>query len=932
MIFSENRAHFSGSCTGLIVRDLFGKTGATFPDHALDRRLSIAAQNLYIIGIMRTEEPRAVRLQDYRPPDWLIETVDLDVALHPSAATVRAKLKIKPNPAGAPAPLVLDGDELTLRSLALDGKPLPKDDYVATPDRLTIAQPPHRPFELEIETVVDPTNNTQLMGLYRAGATYCTQCEPEGFRRITYFIDRPDVMAVYTTRIEADKDEAPILLANGNLAREGDVPGTKRHFAIWHDPFPKPSYLFAMVGGRLGCVADSFTTMSGRKVDLRIYVEPGKEDRCAYAMDSLKRAMRWDEEVFGREYDLDIFMIVAVSAFNMGAMENKGLNIFNDKYVLASPTTATDADYAGIEAVIAHEYFHNWTGDRITCRDWFQLCLKEGLTVFRDQEFSADQRSRAVERIGDVRALRSHQFVEDAGPLAHPVRPETYHEINNFYTSTVYDKGAEVVRMIRALIGADLFREGMDLYFARHDGEAATVEQFVQCFADVSHRDMTQFMRWYSQAGTPEIKVAPHYDARAKTYRLDIAQTTPPTPGQPTKDPRVIPLAFGLVGKDGGDLPLKLGGKPLERAVLELTQPSQSFVFSDVAEWPIPSLNRGFSAPIKLSLPIEADELRFLAAHDRDPFNRWQAVQTLAMALLIGNVAALRDGAPLREDAGLLAALGAILGDDKLEPAFIALILAPPGEADVAREIGCDVDPEAVFKARRSLCATIGKSHGEALSRAYERMLSPEPYSPDAKSSGRRALKNACLDLLAAAKADGAQAHARAQYDSADNMTDRMAALGTVVLYDPAGRPAVLEDFYRRYGDDPLIIDKWLALQAAIPEPDTLDRVRALTAHSAFSMANPNRVRSLIGAFAQANHTQFNCADGAGYDFVADIVLALDPKNPQVAARLMGAFRSWRALEAERRGRAEATLRRVAAAPALSRDVHDIVARTLAES
>jgi aminopeptidase N len=616
----------------------------------------------------------------------------------------------------------------------------------------------------------------------------------------------------------------------------------------------------------------------------------------------------------------------------MGAMENKGLNIFNDKYVLASPTTATDADYAGIEAVIAHEYFHNWTGDRITCRDWFQLCLKEGLTVFRDQEFSSDQRSRAVERIGDVRALRSHQFVEDAGPLAHPVRPETYHEINNFYTSTVYDKGAEVVRMIKALIGADLFRKGMDLYFTRHDGEAATVEQFVQCFADVSRRDMTQFMRWYSQAGTPEIKVAPHYDARAKTYRLDIAQTTPPTPGQPSKDPRVIPLAFGLVGKDGGDLPLKLDGKPLDRTVLELTQPSQSFVFSEVAERPIPSLNRGFSAPIKLSLPIEADELRFLAAHDRDPFNRWQAVQTLAMALLIANVAALRGGTPLRQDAGLLTALGAILGDKKLEPAFIALMLAPPGEADIAREIGSDVDPEAVFKARRSLCATIGKTHSDALARAYEQMLTRGPYSPDAASSGRRALKNACLDLLAAAKADGALARARAQYDGADNMTDRMAALGTVALYDLEARPAVLEDFYHRYGDDPLIIDKWLALQAAIPEPDTLERVRALTTHSAFSMANPNRVRSLIGAFAQANHTQFNSADGTGYNFVADIVLALDPKNPQVAARLMGAFRSWRALEAERRGRAEATLRRVAAAPALSRDVHDIVARTLAES
>src|SRR5271166_4445860 len=593
---------------------------------------------------MRTEEPRPVRLEDYRPPDWRIGTVELDVVLHPTETTVRAKLSISPNGASAPAPLVLDGDELTLRSIRLDGKPLPAESFVATPDRLTIAQAPHRPFELEIETVLDPTNNTKLMGLYRAGSTYCTQCEAEGFRRITYFLDRPDVMAVYKTRIEAEKKEAGVLLANGNLVAHSDIAGTSRHFAVWHDPFPKPSYLFALVGGNLGCVKDSFTTMSGRNVTLAIYVEPGKEDRCTYAMDSLKRAMRWDEFTFGREYDLDIFMIVAVSAFNMGAMENKGLNVFNDKYVLASPATATDNDYAHIEAVIAHEYFHNWTGDRITCRDWFQLCLKEGLTVFRDEEFSADMRSRAVERISDVRALRSHQFVEDAGPLAHPVRPELYHEINNFYTTTVYDKGGEVVRMIKVLLGPDLFRNGMDLYFERHDGEAATVEQFVQCFADVSGRDFSQFMLWYTQAGTPEVVVAPHYDARAKTYRLDIKQTVPPTPGQPDKKPMVIPLALGLVGKHGNDLPLTLDSGPLKRAVLELTAPSESFVFTGIAEPPIPSVNRGFSAPIKLTLPIKTADLRFLAAHDRDPFNRWQAVQTLAMSLLTTSVAALRTG------------------------------------------------------------------------------------------------------------------------------------------------------------------------------------------------------------------------------------------------------------------------------------------------
>jgi aminopeptidase N len=889
-------------------------------------------QCFYINPIMRTEEHRPILLKDYRPPDWLIETVDLDVSLHPSATRVRSKLKVKPNTAGAPAPLVLDGEDLKFVSLAIDGKPLPPENFVATPDRLTIPQPPNRSFELEIETIIDPVGNTQLMGLYRAGETYCTQCEAEGFRRITYFLDRPDVMAVYTTRIEADKGEAPVLLANGNLVAQGDVPGTGRHFAVWHDPFKKPCYLFALVGGNLSHVEDSFTTMSGRKVKLEIYVEPGKEDRCSYAMDSLKYAMRWDEEAFGREYDLDIFMIVAVSAFNMGAMENKGLNIFNDKYVLASSATATDFDFGGIEAVIAHEYFHNWTGDRITCRDWFQLCLKEGLTVFRDQEFTADQRSRPVERIGDVRTLRANQFVEDAGPLAHPVRPELYHEINNFYTSTVYDKGAEVVRMIKALLGPTLFRKGMDLYFTRHDGDAATVEEFVQCFADVSERDFSQFMRWYSQAGTPEVVVAPQYDARAKTYRIDIAQKIPPTPNQPHKEPMVIPIAVGLVGKSGGDLPLTVDGHSLERGVLELTRSSQTFVFTGVEERPIPSFNRGFSAPIKLSLPIESDDLRFLAAHDSDPFNRWQAVQTLAMSLLKQNVAALRGGGAVRDDDGLLGALGSILADEKLEAAFIALVLMPPSSVDIAREIGRDVDPDAIFGARRKLRAAIGARHADPLASTYERMITSGPYRPDAQSAGRRSLKNACLDFLAATERGDAIARAFGQYQNADNMTDRMAALDTLSQHDRPERATALEDFYRRYADDPLVIDKWLALQAAIPEAGTLDRVRTLTSHPAFSMANPNRVRALIGSFAHSNQTQFNRADGAGYDFVADAVIALDPKNPQVAARLMGAFRSWRALEAQRRGRAEATLRRVAATAALSRDVTDIVARTLADN
>ena len=882
---------------------------------------------------MRTEEARPVRLEDYRPPDWLVETVELDVSLYSTATQVRAALTLRPNGSGAaPAPLVLDGDALNLRALKLDGTALPAEQFVATPDRLTIAQPPQRRFRLEIETVVDPSANTQLSGLYRSGAIYCTQCEAEGFRRITYFPDRPDVMAVYTTRIEADKTEAPVLLANGNLVRSGDVPGTTRHFAVWHDPFPKPSYLFALVGGNLACVEDRFRTMSGREVTLRIYVEQGKERRCFYAMDALKRAMRWDETTFGREYDLDIFMIVAVSDFNMGAMENKGLNIFNDKYILASPETATDTDFERIEAVVAHEYFHNWTGNRITCRDWFQLCLKEGLTVFRDQEFSADQRSRAVERIGDVRGLRTHQFVEDAGPLAHPVRPALYHEINNFYTATVYEKGAEVVRMLKVLLGAENFRKGMDLYFSRHDGQAATVEQFVQCFADVSNTDLTQFMLWYSQAGTPEVVATGSYDAGAKSYRLELAQSIPPTPGQPSKQPTVIPLAVGLAGREGRDLPLKLDdGRVLERGVLTLTKAVETFVFADVAEQPVASLNRGFSAPIKLSANLSADDLRFLAAHDADPFNQWQALQTLATRLLVDNTAASRASRPARHDPGLLDALSATLADGAHEPAFVALALTLPGEAEIAREIGHDVDPDAVFAARAALRAAVGEYLAGPLFDHYRRLSERGPYRPDAASAGRRMLRNTCLDLLAATRRPETISLAIRQYQAADNMTDRMAALSALSLCDGPERAAALDDFYARYADDPLIVDKWLTLQATIPEPATLDRLKALTSHRAFSFANPNRVRALIHAFALANQKEFNRADGAGYQFIVDTVLALDPKNPQLAARLVSALKNWRMLEPVRRERAEVALRRVATAPSLSPDVDDIVRRTLAK-
>jgi aminopeptidase N len=879
---------------------------------------------------MRTDIAQPVRLKDYRPPDWLVETVSLDVSLHPTATKVRAAIAFKPNPATAAAPLSLNGDGLSLVSLKLDGAPLPAGSYVATADALTIAQPPARPFTLEIETVVDPSANTQLSGLYRSSATYCTQCEAEGFRRITFFPDRPDVMAVYTTRIEADKAEVPVLLSNGNLVDSGSLPGG-RHFAVWHDPHPKPSYLFALVGGDLACVEDKFVTSSGRNVTLRIYVEHGKADRCGYAMDSLKRSMRWDEQTFGREYDLDIFMIVAVSDFNMGAMENKGLNVFNDKYVLASGDAATDADFAHIEAVIAHEYFHNWTGNRITCRDWFQLCLKEGLTVFRDQEFSSDMRSRPVKRIADVRGLRAAQFIEDAGPLAHPVRPEIYKEINNFYTATVYEKGAEVVRMVQTLIGREKFRAGMDLYFERHDGDAATIEQFIQCFADVSGADFTQFMRWYNQAGTPQVKVTGHYDEIGRTYTLECRQTVPPTPGQPVKEPMVIPLAFGLVGKNGADLPLRLrGGEEIARDVLVLSEAVTTFEFTGVTERPVPSVNRGFSAPVNLDVAVDSDDLAALAATDHDPFNRWQALQTISMRLLIDNVAAIRAGHAPRSDDQLMHALSAILTDTALEPAFIALALMPPGEGDIAREIGRDIDPDAIFRARSKLRVDVGEALHQSLETAYRRMTVPGSYSPDAKSAGRRALRNVALDLLAASGSAAGIARASSQYDAADNMTDRMAALATLSLHDTPDRKRAFADFYTRHAADALVVDKWFSLQAMIPEPQTLDNVRALTNHAAFSMANPNRVRALIGAFAGANTTQFNRIDGAGYDFIADTVLALDEKNPQLSARLATAFRTWRTLEKGRRARAEAALGRVKAVPTLSRDLADIVERALA--
>src|SRR5690606_13720778 len=670
---------------------------------------------------MVTDTGQVFRLEDYRPTDYLIPETSLTFRLDPERTRVVSELTVERRDGiDVTTPLVLDGDGLELVSLEIDGQRTNLDEVEISPERLVLKGPPTaRRFKLRIETQVSPAANLALMGLYRSNGIYCTQCEAEGFRRITYFLDRPDLLSVYTVRIEADRRTAPLLLSNGNPVEAGDLDGD-RHYAIWHDPHPKPSYLFALVAGDLGSVRDAFVTASGRKVDLAIHVEHGKEARATYAMHALKRSMRWDEEVFGREYDLDVFNIVAVSDFNMGAMENKGLNIFNDKYVLADEETATDADYANIEAIIAHEYFHNWTGNRITCRDWFQLCLKEGLTVFRDQEFSADMRSRPVKRIADVIRLRAEQFPEDAGPLAHPVRPESYIEINNFYTPTVYEKGAEIVRMMSVLLGRERFRAAMDLYFERHDGEAATVEDFVRCMEDASGLDLGQFRRWYSQAGTPEITVSSRYSSARKTLDLSITQLCAPSPGQRKKDPYHFPLAIGLIGPDGRDIVPHLEGSG-PTAVIEVREREHKFRFVDVPKRPILSVNRGFSSPVRVNAGLREADLLFLMTHDRDPFNRWEAGQSYATRVLIAMTEAVRAGRAPRQGAKLAQALGRSLDDADLDPAFVALMITLPGEADLAREVARDVDPGAIHAAREHLRRAVAAQLREPLTRAYAR-------------------------------------------------------------------------------------------------------------------------------------------------------------------------------------------------------------------
>jgi aminopeptidase N len=882
---------------------------------------------------MKTDTPRPIRLKDYKPSPWLIESVALDISLHPTETRVRSRLEVKPNPLAVAArePLVLDGELMDLDSIELDGKPLGKGDYELTPVLLILRRPPAGPgFRLDIATRINPEANKALNGLYRSRGIYCSQCEAEGFRRITYFLDRPDVLSTYTVRVEAAVDEAAVLLANGNPVERGTLDRGRRHYAVWKDPHPKPCYLFAIVGGNLASIASTFTTMSGREVDLRIYVEPGKEDRAHWAMDALRRSMRWDEQRFGREYDLDVFNIVAVSDFNMGAMENKGLNIFNDRLILASAETATDANYEAIESVVAHEYFHNWTGNRITCRDWFQLCLKEGLTVFRDQEFSADERSRPVQRITDVRQLKAAQFPEDAGPLAHPVRPDTYIEINNFYTATVYEKGAELVRMIETIAGRDGFRKGMDLYFERCDGTAATVESFIACFEEAAGLDLTHFKHWYSQSGTPEIVASIAWDRAARAAELTLEQVNPPTAREPKKRPLHIPVRTGMISANGSEIPLKLeDGTPVLDGVLHLTERKQTFRFVDVPSRPVPSLLRGFSAPVKLTIDLPERDLEFLMVHDSDLYNRWQAATDYAMRTLIHLVRARAAGKRSAKGSGYAAALKAVITDSRLEPAYLAEMLRLPSESDIAREIARDVDPGAIHVARRQLVRLVGTQLGDDLERLYQRHTTKGPFSPDAAGAGRRAVRNAALSLLVARDTPADRKRLLDHWRRAGNMTDEAHGLYLIAASRMPEREDALQAFHDRWKDDHLVIDTWFAAQAIAPDPRTLERVEALMQHPLFSLTTPNKVRALIGNFAMANPAQFNRPDGEGYRFLAEQVLAIEKFNPQIAARLLNAFRSWRALEPERRRRARKVLQGIARTEGLSRDVFEIVGKMI---
>ncbi len=907
---------------------------------------------------MRTEFPVTLFLKDYAPPAWWIESVDLHVAIHGDHAEVRSRLACRRNPAAGGA-LVLNGEGLELISLTLDGTALEADRYTHADDLLTIAAP--LPDACMLETVVRiyPDKNTQLSGLYRSRDGYFTQCEAEGFRRITFFPDRPDVMAKFSCTVEADRARFPHLLSNGNPVEAGlCADDASRHWARWDDPYAKPCYLFALVAAKLDVLEDETVTASGRTVRLAVYVEPGKLDQCGHAMAALKKAMRWDEQRFGLEYDLDQYMIVAVGDFNMGAMENKGLNIFNTKYVLARPDTATDADYQGIDRVVAHEYFHNWTGNRVTCRDWFQLSLKEGLTVFRDQEFGADTHSRAVTRIQEVRALRVGQFPEDAGPMAHPIRPASYAEINNFYTATVYNKGAEVIRMMHTLLGRDGFRRGMDLYFERHDGQAVTCDDFVAAMQDASGIDLAQFRRWYARAGTPRLHASGTYDTATQHYTLTLTQHLAPTAyekrlaesGQPVAEGTLhIPVALGLVLPDGRDADLKLAGETEAAGttrVLSLTEPTQTFVFEDIPAAPVASLLRDFSAPVQLDFEQTDAELAHLMAHDSDAFNRWEAGQRLATRVLLAGITAGGAGTSWIPES-FVAACGRVLDAGLAgDPALAAEALNLPAEAVLAEAVvslGQPIDPEAIHAARVALRRHLAAHLRDAFEAAWTALAPTSAYAPDGAQVGQRALRNACLGYLAESDAGYLKSSVVprlvAQLGVGDNrtggnMTNEIAALATLANLNlpERGLPerdTALADFYARWQNEALVIDKWFAVQATSRLPGTAAQVRALMQHPAFDLKNPNRVYALIRGFCGANPRHFHAADGSGYALAADVISELQAINPQVASRIARSFDRWRQFDAGRQAHARAALERIAAIEGLAKDVAEVVGNAL---
>jgi aminopeptidase N len=890
---------------------------------------------------MRTDTPQAIYRKNYTPPSFLVDTVEIGFDLDPKATRVASRLVMRRNPASRDKTLVLYGEALELVQIRMNGAVLAKRGYKIENGVLQIADAPDD-VTLEIETISQPDKNTSLMGLYVSGGNFFTQCEAEGFRKITFFPDRPDVMAKYKVMLRADKKKYPVLLSNGNLLEEGDL-GDGRHYALWEDPFKKPSYLFALVAGNLVCQEETFKLKSGREVLLQVWVEEGNLDKTQHAMDSLKHSIRWDEERYGLELDLDRFMIVAVGDFNMGAMENKGLNIFNTKFVLANPRIATDIDYHNIEAVVGHEYFHNWTGNRVTCRDWFQLSLKEGLTVFRDQEFSADMigtdSGRAVKRIDDVRVLRQAQFPEDAGPMAHPVRPDSYVEINNFYTVTVYEKGAEVVRMYQTLCGRDGFRKGMDLYFERHDGHAVECDDFRAAMADANGRDLTQFERWYSQSGTPLMTAETRYDAGSKTYELTLSQTCPPTAGQSNKLPFHIPVAVGLLDSAGRDMALDVEGMAPAAVkngrctvVLELTEEKQTFRFRNVGEQPVPSILRDFSAPVTLKYEYADDELAFLMSHDSDPFNRWEAGQRLAMRRLLALTAHSADQMEAGHADGandiLIDTFRKTVNDTSLDPAFREVALTLPPESVIAEHMEV-VDPQAIHAARRFLRKTLAQALKADWQAAWDANRMQGEYSPDAVSAGKRALKNLALSYLSELDDDAAHALVQKQYDSANNMTDRLAALSALVNTTATGKAGALDHFYREFEQEPLVIDKWFMLQATARSTD-VRAARTLMKHPAFTLKNPNRARSLLFNFCNGNPAQFHAADGSGYAFWAEQVIALNSINPQVAARLARSLDRWRKYSPALQAKMQAALKKVADAPKLSRDVSEVITKALA--